>query len=190
MDVLMPLLDRVRALTVVGNIEALKLLRQDLQPLMPPAPPSAASLSNTPDQRTIQELSVDTSDELNPRLSSPTSRDSIGLVEEVKEKMLDLYCDLKLKSHPEGKPVWDTLTRRKWLEDYRRHGTPTPNSSKVAKGAWSSIWKEDPESGSLKAPALTPNRSAASIGLPSPTPSPPSSPVIVDRPLSNGSAPL
>lgn len=90
------LVDQLHEYSSLANVELIKLMFNDLHPII---------------RTSGEEISSDKSEESNPGTEANQVLPSQNLelqkvISEVKSKMLDTFCDLKLQSDPSGQAAW------------------------------------------------------------------------------------
>jgi hypothetical protein len=82
MVALTPMIDQLRTLGTLCELETLKVLRNDIQPLLQPSSPD----------------------------EPPVDPDKV--TRDIRAKMLDTLCDLRVKGTPEGNRAWEFAVRK------------------------------------------------------------------------------
>lgn len=90
------LVDQLHEYSNLANVELIKLMFNDLHPII---------------RTSDEEKSSEKSEEVNPgaeanQLSQSQNLELQKVISEVKGKMLDTFCDLKLQSDPSGQAAW------------------------------------------------------------------------------------
>ncbi|EFP77811.2 uncharacterized protein PGTG_03767 [Puccinia graminis f. sp. tritici CRL 75-36-700-3] len=98
------LVDQVQEYSSLANVELIKLMFNDLHPII--RSPSGKDKSGNDSLNTIPEAEAN-------QLSQDQSVEVQKVISDVKNKMLDTFCDLKLQSDPNGQAAWIQAIRSK-----------------------------------------------------------------------------